>query len=201
MNDESGKDPILRKYYIVTIVGAVAGILCWCLTSRFGRLVDDGSGSLMPVFSVTAVLAIVIFIYFWALSAKSDGHNRNRKSSMFGLFMISFVYLWTIPYSVILGINIAFDTSQAITRNVEILEKNISRYRTTTYFIKLASWRSDMNSIAMSVDKATYSDPRIAVGKPKEVTTRAGFLGYEYFVKEKAKGSTLGAPVKTGEKQ
>ena len=163
--------------YTVSITSVVVGIagLIWANASYppldAFLIFKDSLGHAVPAFIIFCAVSIVFL--------------KGRSSSHVDLLINLGIALFGIPlasYSGMLVSNGYLDKAPASYHEVMAIDKYYTRSKnSTTYHVRLQSWRENHGSEKIKVNKYTYDQVhrnRTMMG----ITTRPGHLGYEWLV-------------------
>lgn len=105
-----------------------------------------------------------------------DWQKRRDIFSALVLVLLAFVY----AYGLVLSTNCTFDYRSAASFESQILNKSISRSKTTSYYLELAPWGPQPNVDKAEVDRETYE--QLEVGDTVEVLFLKGRWGIPWYV-------------------
>lgn len=105
-----------------------------------------------------------------------DWQKRRDVFSAVGLAILAFVY----AYGLVISTNCTFDNRSATAFDSQILNKSISRGKTTTYYFELAPWGPQPEVTDAEVDRETYE--QLEVGDSVEVLLLKGRWGIPWYV-------------------
>ena len=187
-------DPVLRRMRVIHIAVFVGGMILWMIGFDGCQLVTDQSNNILvapaqlppDLYRVGSALTIAVLLvaYSWFISRADPEAHRKRRRTLRMIFYGSIVYLFVLVEGPLMVVNRAFDNSPSIAHTARITKRTtfFGTRGLTMYYAILPSWRKDLDAVPLHVTKATYNDPRFAIGQSIQFTTRAGFLGWEYIV-------------------
>ncbi len=137
------------------------------LRSLFDFSIIDATLLLTPVAVTTAVLSVVI------LTRSKESSGRIGIKLMIVLFVAVYAYGLTVTG------NCLFDRSRPEVFQVQVMQKYISKGRSTSYHVKLAAWGPIAKPDDTTVPRVIYDE--VSVGREVAVYKKNGILGIPWF--------------------
>jgi hypothetical protein len=149
----------------------------WAILGRV--LIDfefESFFSILKVGSIFLLLAICLLLTTHRLIDKTDPHKWLIYLAVFGNIA---VYSYGATY----GINCVYDNSDPTVYQSRIVDKHLSRGKTTTYYFKVQPWGNHLDPENISVSKSNYESK--AIGETVQIDYKTGLLGIHWYYVEK----------------
>lgn len=147
--------------------------ICAALTLKafFSINILNYSNAWLPIFLTPTLLTLLLLA--------TTKEFRFKKTTDFISVLGIFIIFMGITYGALVLTNFYFDESNTTIHSSKIINKTISRGKTTSYYFTLKSWTKNTESIESSVPKAIYN--KMEIGSIVTIQQREGRFNIPYY--------------------
>ncbi len=155
--------------------GIMLPILALLFRTITSYQISDYSNSWLPILGFAGILTLIV-------SFRNPEFRLGNPKGYFAL-LGAFLSLSVYSFDVILQMNCQYDNSEAEVFAVKIIDKRISKGRTTSYYLELTRWGGQRESHEVSVSKSFYN--QIEKNETVNILSKRGRLNIPWYVVSK----------------